>query len=344
MSNDKTFPNMTSGKIQSLKFAFSLLILFAALAGAVWIVVSPEQQVSAKVVTQESKPQSKAKKAIPKSTLTLARIFRRSIGSSEFSMPIEEEIRAFEKLLKDSIGESFANEQTVLKWKRLGWVVHVFEDKQLVIIEEHQSRRSGRGLYAIRTSVVDPIVVQAPHRFFDTDTGVIAKQLFERQQIQAAAWNTVHRKHFDIAHQSRSFFNAFTKVMTEKYPDIVNIQVHGFDATKRQGFHPEAASTLAIISNATRSPNRMTKNFARELKTLFGKDRVWLYPTETHELGATTNEQASVMRAQGSQKFIHVEMSKTLRDQLLKSPGKQSRLYEAFRTTLKSGCLGGIGN
>jgi hypothetical protein len=89
------------------------------------------------------------------------------------------------------------------------------EDQQMVIIEEHQSRRSGRGLYAIRIPVVDPIMVQAPHRFFDTKTGVITKQLFQRQNIQAAAWNTVHRKHYDMAHQSRSFFNSFTRVMIE---------------------------------------------------------------------------------------------------------------------------------
>jgi hypothetical protein len=68
------------------------------------------------------------------------------------------------------------------------------------------------------------------------------------------------------------------------------------------------------------------------MKTRFGKDRVWLYPFETRELGATTNEQASVMRAQGNRNFIHVEMAKPLRDQLLRLPAVQSRLYDAFRT------------
>ena len=247
-------------------------------------------------------------------------------------MPIDAEVRAFEKLLKESIDESFANEKTLLKWRSLGWVVHVFEQKQIVVLEERDSRRCGRGLYAIRTSVVDPIMVQAPHRFFDTDTGVIAKQLFQRQPVQAAAWNTVHRKHFDVAHQSRSFFNAYTKVLTEKYPDMVNFQVHGFDASKREAMQTESGSTLAIVSNATRTPNRMTKEFAREMKTHFGKERIWLYPQETRELGATTNEQASVMRAQGNQSFIHVEMSKELRDRLVNSPDEQKNLYGAFRS------------
>lgn len=323
---------MNSRKIQSLKFAISLLVIFASLAGAVCLVASPEPQEPATLVETKSKPQPQSSETFSESAPNLNSIFRRSIDSTEFSMSIGEEVKAFEKLLRESVDQSFASEETKSNWRELGWVVHFMEDQQMVIIEEHQSRRSGRGLYAIRIPVVDPIMVQAPHRFFDTKTGVITKQLFQRQNIQAAAWNTVHRKHYDMAHQSRSFFNSFTRVMIEKYPELVNFQVHGFDASKREGAQAESAATLAIVSNATRSPNKLTKRFAREMKTRFGKDRVWLYPFETRELGATTNEQASVMRAQGNRNFIHVEMAKPLRDQLLRLPAVQSRLYDAFRT------------
>ena len=87
---------------------------------------------------------------------------------------------------------------------------------------------------------------------------------------------------------------------------------------------------MAIVSNATRFPNSLTKGAARKLKSLWGEDQVWLFPLETSDLGATTNTQAALMRTVGNTQFIHIEMAKELRDELASSASKREKLFDAI--------------
>ncbi len=248
-----------------------------------------------------------------------------------FEAPLLDEVSAFEKLLVESVRLNFASERLEERWKSLGWRVHFNREKEYVVIEESESQRRGRGLFAIRLTATDSVMIQAPHRFFDTGTGTITCKLFEDFPCKAAAWNSVHRNQFDIAHESRSFFNSFTRVLTADGTKLTNVQIHGFDASKRTGKSgQEAPRTLAIVSNATRYPTQQTKRFAQAMKATFGKEKVWLFPQETLALGATTNQQASVMRQQGSSSFLHVELSKPFRTRLIESEEARSQLYSVF--------------
>jgi len=330
----------------NLKFHVSLLILLALLSGALWIVSQtpdsararnpqPPNMVKAKSIRATTPAQS-VSTAPPKSTnqpASFKEIYQRSSKNASFAIPLSEEIDAFESLLNGSIKTSFAVENLQSHWRALGWNLQIFPDRGFVVIEEVSAQRRGRGLYAFRIAAVDPVMLQAPHRFFDTDTGVISRQLFEDKPIQAAAWNTVHRKEYDMAHRSRGFLNAFTRTVVKQYPSIVNFQIHGFDASKHGNKNGESTTTLAIISNGTRSPDRMTKDFTLQMKASFGKDRVWLFPLETGELGATKNVQASVMRHQGSAGFLHVELAKEFRDRLVGSRKDRTALYDVFAAT-----------
>lgn len=319
---------------QNLKLGLSLLLLLAVTAGMFWIVSAPRDAngspLRQKVVSEPPQREEPKDKNVELAAAnpTLKSIYRRSAKEALVDTPSPNEIAVFEKLLKASFDVSFENDR---QWKELGWILTRDLENGWVVIEESDSQRRGRGLFAIRTKRVNPIMIQATHRFFDTGTGVITRKLFKEHPVQAAAWNTVHRSEYDVAHQSRSFFNAFTRVLIETYPALVNFQIHGFDASKRQ-----SPDTLAIVSNATRYPNQMTKDFAGVMKQNYGSDRVWLFPLETAELGATTNKQASVMREQGNQNFIHVEMSKSMRESLKGSLEDRSKLYSSFFSTADS--------
>lgn len=279
-------------------------------------------------------------KDMGKKAPSLKEIYSRSTQDTTFVLPSSEEVVAFESLLNDSISGAFSPATFESKWNELGWNLIFPANENMVVIEELPTQRRGRGLYALRIEVVDPFMLQAPHRFYDTDTGVISRKLFEENAVQAGAWNTVSRKQYDMAHRRGSFFNAFTRCIVKNYPDIINFQIHGFAISKRKGDRAESPNTLAIISNATRSPDQMTKSFASQMKSLFGKDRVWLFPVETAELGATSNKQASVMQQRGNGKFLHIEMAKSFREDLMSSASDRGALYRAFRAAInKRGSL-----
>ena len=63
-----------------------------------------------------------------------------------------------------------------------------------VQVEEDRVLLHGGGVFiAIRRQATDPLVLQAPHAFYDARTGRIASQLFDEGVGQVLMVNTVHR-------------------------------------------------------------------------------------------------------------------------------------------------------
>ncbi len=340
-----------NNKYDNLKFTASVLALVSLLLGALLLTFVPRgtanqvADVSSGLVGNDSDEQKRAAKASitaaserPKTehrTESLRKVYSQSAASENqhFEPWASQEVEQFEQLLRQEL-DSDKPSPTASQWLDLGWVVYRNVSQGTVFIAEHKSRRVGRGLYAIRTTTAKAIMLQAPHRFFDQMTGVIARKLFDEHTVRAAAWNTMHRSKFDVAHQDNSFFNVFTKVTTEVYPDLMNVQLHGFDNSDVRATISQPEKPLAIVSNATGFPSGATKRLARELKSLWGSNRVWLFPHETRELGATTNAQGSLMRKSGNKNFFHVELAREIRDQLTKSKKKRTELFRVFSSSL----------
>ena len=203
-------------------------------------------------------------------------------------------------------------------------------EQRFLIIAEPPDRRMGRGFFVFRTSPAVATVLQAPHAFYDVLTGDIVHRLFMENRALAAAWNTASRRvpigdseHVaDLAHLKRSYFQAFTEAVTEAKPEVEVIQLHGFTRSKRTS--PQGKVSDIILSNGTRKPPARLSQSVECLEQRCGA-AVSLFPRDVNELGGTTNTQVRAFRRAGRRGFLHVELSRPLRERLARDA--RTRLY-----------------
>jgi hypothetical protein len=207
------------------------------------------------------------------------------------------------------------------------------EDQQIWFLRELPHHKRGRGCYAFRRNASLPIVLQAPHSFFDTHTGTIASRLFQESNVAAAAWNTVHRSKVDFAHERTQWFNSFTRAVTRYHDRSVIVQLHGFAKAKRTT--QAAASADIIISNGTKHPSLWLRRATHVFAQRFESSTVCAYPWDVSELGGTTNVQGQIMRAAGRCEFLHLELSKKTRQEL----NRRSSARKRFLTSLAKSYL-----
>ena len=277
-------------------------------------VVGLPKPAAAQVVDETSVASVDQSSMLPRAARnTLKRIFKESIVGSQLVMPEETQIASFKKLIEKTLGSRTVDSELKLQWEQEGWECRSVSDSNLIIVVEKSDQRWGRGIYAIRAGSSSQIVLQAPHRFNDAKTGVIARKIFEEHDVWAVAFNTVHRKELDLAHCERHYFNAFTEAVVALRARSVMLQLHGFsNATKTNA----GRSANMIVSGTTKFPGRYARRVAEEFKFNFGKSHTRLYPLETRWLGGTNNHQANLVQQLGSVGFLHLEMNPSFRQQL----------------------------
>lgn len=196
---------------------------------------------------------------------------------------------------------------------------------------------AGRGLFAYRPGGLQ-ILLSAPHQFHDIRTGEIAGLMFEELGMSAVAFNTAPRslrlsdgRLSDLGKLTATHFNFFHLAFHAAFPEGRVVQLHGFAAEKRES--AAARSADIILSNGTERPDAGTKAVAGCLRRAGILARI--YPDEVTELGGTTNATLAALISAGSPvgSFLHVEMSRPLRDQLSKDP----QLRFVFGTCLSAG-------
>ena len=243
----------------------------------------------------------------------LKKMFQDSIVDSRLRLPDEERIANFKDLIVKTLGSQSVSLELSQQWDQEGWECRSVVDSSLIVVAEKSNQRWGRGIYAIRTDSNSQIVLQAPHRFNDAKTGVIARKIFQEHDVWAVAFNTVHRKELDLAHCDRHYFNAFTEAVVALRSNSVMLQLHGFTNAKKTN---AGKSASLIVSDTTKFPGRHARRVAEEFKFSFGKSHTRLYPIETRWLGGTDNHQANLMQQLGSTGFLHLEMNPPFRQQL----------------------------
>ena len=212
--------------------------------------------------------------------------------------------------------------------------------ENLAVAREAPGAATGKGLYVVRRPAtgVAPVALQAPHRFFDEDTGTIAARLLaEEPRFAAAAWNTVPRRYedaagqrvdSDLAHAPVSHFNAFTRAFARARPGGLVAQLHGFDQGRRRS--AAGAEADMIVSGGTDAPGPQVRARAGCLRTV-ASWRVLLFPEEVRELGGTTNTNAAALRALGgAAEFLHLEMARDVRRDLVRQPALRARMGECL--------------
>ena len=191
----------------------------------------------------------------------------------------------------------------------------------------------GRGFYLLDQEApgTSDVLLQAPHRFKDLDTGEIVAELVAGGGFRAAAWNTVPRwapddrsdRSSDVAHLDVSLFNAFTLAFADAYPEGAVVQIHGYARGHRDT--PAGRRAEVIVSSGTRRLHGPARAVCRCLDSAL--DAVVLgYGESVLELGATTNRNAAALRRIGFRRFVHVEMVRELRRRVLEEPDVQARL------------------
>lgn len=222
------------------------------------------------------------------------------------------------------------------------------------LLLEDDAYKRGRGAYWFRAASPDsdaaarPWLLQAPHGPSDLDTRQIAARLVNEGPFAAAGWNTVRRdaaiegesEKADLAHLDDTYFNCFTRAFARRFPAGYVIQIHGFGDD--EDALPDAGEPDLILSSGSEHAAAFLTGLdaclSSRLTALMvngAKADVRVYPAEVHELGGTTNAQAKLLRAMGSDKFLHVEMSRKARELLRHDRDSRRQVIECFSEHLK---------
>lgn len=201
------------------------------------------------------------------------------------------------------------------QWAEVG--ISMTESEALITLEADNKKLFSIGQAVIKKQQdfsLAPLMLQAPHQFYDIHTGEIADALFNDDKYQIKILNSSQRyssKNADLAHQELSIFSAFAEVFTQLNSQAKIIQLHGFSAKKRKTNSGKYADI--IISNGTEYPD----NYLRELQVCH-RDVLGLvtriYGYDIFELGATTNKIGKRLNKKQAGQFIHIELSKESRN------------------------------
>ena len=206
-------------------------------------------------------------------------------------------------------------------------------EPDMMVLTERSDNRKGRGLFAARTEGGAPLMIQAPHQYYDLRTGTIARHLFLESPAVAAAWNTFHRYHrndSDLVHINDSYLHALSRAFADLYSDGRILQLHGFSRSKRETKAGRRAE--AILSDGSDYPPENLARLTECLSQNLGI-RALLYPRDVRELGATTNTVAADLRRRGFDGFVHLELDPGLRKRLARDVDARKLLVQCVLET-----------
>ncbi|MDX1587834.1 MAG: hypothetical protein R3296_02760 [Oleiphilaceae bacterium] len=216
----------------------------------------------------------------------------------------------------------------------LGFVWQDWEG--LVILKEAPEQRRGNGAYVFNPDGDSRLMLQAPHRYHDRHTGVIAIRLFTLTGARSLALNTVHRYrpasdhgHSDIAHRHNSLMMPLTLAFAEQQPGGVIHQLHGF---AKSNLPPRHRQARVILSQGHDQPGHALMALQHCLqRTQTGIKR---YPHEIRKLGATTNAMVRALQETGFKGFVHIELEADVRDALRQTPSLRETYGECLRASV----------
>lgn len=225
-----------------------------------------------------------------------------------------------------------------------GWTIG---GRRYLAARELADRRGGGGAYLVRVDESAPVILEAPHGFFDLGTERIALEMFLAGDTwpRALFVNTVHRylgadgvkrrqadSPADPCHSAGHLLAVATAAAIEVLPGVEVVQLHGFGDDEAAAGMPEAIVSGGLAEAAT--PRSVA--VAERMRAGLGV-AVAVFPVDTDRLGATTNVQGRAVRGREGASFVHVEMSAGLRQRLRSDAVARARLAEALRGAWSTG-------
>ena len=219
-------------------------------------------------------------------------------------------------------------------WSRVGMSLQPWGDDYWLLMDD-PVRPSGHGFYLICKSCQDRLVLQAPQGDSDLNPAKIAIEWWAVGGVAALAIHTAPRQladreeSSDLAQLKGTFFNAFSEALVRQKQLSTVVQLHGFAQSRRRS--RAGATADIILSNGSRLSSPRVRGLQACLMRQFSAVRS--YPQQVSELGGTRNQQGILLRSQGFDGFIHLEMAYELRQRLVASNRERERLHR---------CLSGV--
>lgn len=225
----------------------------------------------------------------------------------------DQQFNAIKKVYSDFLTQ--AVKPTKHDWSTVG--ITMTEDESSITLEGDNKRLFAIGKVIINKQVdptVTPLMLQAPHQFYDRHTGRIVRALSQDKKVAISLFNTVQRystSNADLTHQKLTLFSAFSEVFLQQFEQGKIVQIHGFSGAKRKTHAAKYADI--IISNTTNKPG----NYLRQLQGCYSNElglvtRIFGY--DVFELGGTKNKLAQHLKGHNLNRFTHIELSASVRE------------------------------
>lgn len=236
----------------------------------------------------------------------------RAITNRTYQPPAEAELTRAEKLFAHTLRGDWAAPELKAGWDDLGFGFYevAAQGERFRLVSEPPGKEFGRGWYLFRTNRDSTVALEAPHARNDIHTGTIALRLFLAGQARVLAASTITRHRADMAHLNDTFFQACTLAFAEACPTGLVVQLHGFESENHNRLKADI-----VASAGTRLPEPWLGAWVERLKHTTSL-AVLAYPRDTRQLGALHNLQGQELHATGGCRFLHVEMTRELRDRL----------------------------
>lgn len=176
-------------------------------------------------------------------------------------------------------------------------------------------------------------VISIPHRFFDTHTFEIGKQIYNAH-CQLMLSNTHHRhsesadkQSMDYSKRHDSLHNSAILAFQSLHKDAKVIQLHGFNQTKRKS---DLAKQADFIVSQGKKGNVVKQQLTLCLSKISRNS--YFYPEQVQELGGTKNVLHTLNLTPFS--FIHIEISKPMRERLIKESHTMSQFSECINQVI----------
>ncbi|WP_370967092.1 hypothetical protein [Amycolatopsis sp. cg9] len=175
------------------------------------------------------------------------------------------------------------------------------------------------GMYVIDRSAPPSLVVEVPHPAFDLRTELFGVDLFRRVPGAVLLVAGAHRKaddgRADVAHEADSVFHVVATALAGR--GLAQVQLHGFHDQNLPSTDIVLSSGATVAGDAARrAADRLTADG-------FAVCRAW--EERCKGLEGTTNVQGK-MAASDDTVFLHVEMSRTVRE----SPERRADVVRAL--------------
>jgi hypothetical protein len=272
--------------------------------------------------------------AAPSATLDELIAEQRSSSARSYVAPTEAEQAAYTAWIA-AAAVAAARATTPPAAAPRGFALRLVGTSTWLLAEDAGTRRGG-ALVLLRTGAARPLVIEAPHTFFDEGTLEIARAAFDRLAARALVINTMPRSAkdtpqarsedaqsgespSDVAHAKYSFFSGAHAALADAEPASATLQLHGF-RDERVGLAQVVVSAAGTRADA--------QAVARALRSALPPESVLVYPNDIRDLGGTRNAQAVLSRGLGTA-FLHLELSASLRSRLLEDQALLRRLVDA---------------